>query len=363
MSLDELLARRQYSLDHLEKGRLLAAELTLLTEQHRRTCAGYARILDTFPPATDVRSLADVPYLPVALFKTHRLASVPDDEVFKTMTSSGTTGQTVSRVVLDRRTADLQTRALAAIMTTLLGPRRLPMIIIDAKHEVSRQKQFSARVAAVLGMASFGRHHFHALDDDMNLDRRGLAAFLGRFAGEPILVSGSTFMVWQHLVHQIGPMEADLSNATLVHGGGWKALQAQAVDNATFKRTLFELTGVTRVHNFYGMVEQVGSVFLEGHDGYLYPPNFADVIIRDPRTWDEAPVGQAGVIEVVSALPRSYPGHALLTEDLGVVHGAGDPATGWGGKQLEVIGRVPQAELRGCGDTYAHEHSGTAMPA
>ncbi len=353
VSLDELFERRQYRLQQGEKERLLTAELAALTERHRRACPGYARILATFPPAAEVRGIADVPYLPVALFKTHHLASVPDEEIFKTMTSSGTTGQSVSRVVLDRATADLQARALAAIMTTLLGPRRLPMLIVEAKHVVGRGRQFSARVAAVLGMASFGRQHFYALDDDMNLDRRGLADFLGRFAGEPIFVFGSTFMVWQHLVQQLAPMEADLSDATLVHGGGWKALQAQAVDNATFKRTLLDLTGVTRVHNFYGMVEQVGSVFLEGPDGYLYPPNFADVVIRDPATWDEAPMGQAGVIEVVSALPRSYPGHALLTEDLGIVHGVGDPATGWGGRRLEVLGRVPKAELRGCGDVYA----------
>lgn len=362
VSLDELLARRQYSLHQVEKERLLAAELATLTERHRHACAEYARILETFPPSADLRSLADVPYLPVSLFKTHRLSSVPEEEIFKIMTSSGTTGQAVSAVVLDRETADLQARALATIMTTLLGPRRLPMIIVDTRRVVRDRANFSARAAGVLGMASFGRQHFYALDDDMNLDRRGLAGFLGRFAGEPILIFGFTFMVWQYLVQQLRPGEADLSDATLVHSGGWKALQAQAVDNGTFKRTLRELTGLTRSHNFYGMVEQVGSVFLEGHDGHLYPPNFADVLIRDPTTWDEAPVGQAGVIEVVSALPRSYPGHALLTEDLGIVHGVGDPATGWGGRQLEVIGRVPRAELRGCGDTHATDAGRVAMP-
>lgn len=362
MSLDELFARPQYSLPQIEKERLLTAELAALTERHRRACTGYARILDTFPPSADMRGPADVPYLPVSLFKTHHLASVPDEEVFKTMTSSGTTGQTVSTVVLDRETADLQSRALATIMTTLLGPRRLPMIIVDARSVVRDRARFSARAAAVLGMATFGRQHFYALDDTMNLDVRGLADFLTRFDGEPILVFGSTFMVWQYLVQRLRPMEADLSNAVLVHTGGWKALQAQAVDNATFKATLRELTGVTRTHDFYGMVEQVGSVFLEGDDGHLHPPNFADVVIRDPQTWEEAPTGQAGVIEVVSALPRSYPGHALLTEDLGVVHGIGDPATGWGGKQLQVLGRVPRAELRGCGDTHAHQSGRMAMP-
>ena len=35
---------------------------------------------------------AEVPALPVSLFKTHELRSVPEEAVFKTLTSSATTG-------------------------------------------------------------------------------------------------------------------------------------------------------------------------------------------------------------------------------------------------------------------------------
>jgi hypothetical protein len=101
------------------------------------------------------------------------------------------------------------------------------------------------------------------------------------------------------------------------------------------------------------MVEQVGSIFLEGDDGNFYPPTFADVIIRDPQTFEELPPGQTGVVEVLSLLPRSYPGHALLTEDLGVVH-AIDPLGGNRlGKSFSILGRIPRAELRGCSDVIA----------
>jgi acyl-protein synthetase LuxE len=354
MSLAELFDRRQFSLAQPEKERLLLAELARLTEHHRAACPEYAKVLSLVGPPGG-SGLAAVPYLPVSLFKSHRLASVPDAEVFKTMTSSGTTGQPVSRIVLDRSTAERQARALTAVMGTVLGPRRLPMIIVDAASVTRDRTRFSARGVGVLGMASLGRHHFYALDDQMRLDRQGLRDFLDRFAGQPLLVFGFTFMVWKYLLHQLGDLDVDLSDATLVHSGGWKALQDEAVGNTEFKRALREATGLRRVHNFYGMVEQVGSVFLEGTDGLLYPPNFADVVIRDPDTWQEAPVGSVGVIEVLSVLPGSYPGHALLTEDLGVVHGVGDPATGFGGKRLEVVGRVPRAELRGCSDTHARD--------
>jgi hypothetical protein len=148
-------------------------------------------------------------------------------------------------------------------------------------------------------------------------------------------------------------MGLDLGQGVLVHSGGWKKLEEMAVSNAEFRRRFADQTGLKRIYNFYGMAEQVGSVYLEGEDGYLYPPNFGDVIVRDPLTFREQPVGQAGVIQVLSVLPLSYPGHSILTEDLGVVRGVDDSTCGRAGKYFSVLGRVPKAELRGCSDVHA----------
>ena len=62
--------------------------------------------------------------------------------------------------------------------------------------------------------------------------------------------------------------------------------------------------------------------------------------------------GEEGVLQVLSPLPRSYPGHSLLTEDLGVLLGEDDCPCGRKGKYFKVTGRVPRAEVRGCSDTY-----------
>lgn len=355
MTLSELMTAPQYSLDQPVKDAALLEEMRRLISHHRAACPDYARILDAMG-GPDATSLATVPYLPVGLFKSHLLQSVPDSEVFKVMTSSGTTGQQVSRIVLDRDTAERQSEALAAIMTHVLGPARLPMVIVDTPNVVRDRKSFSARGVGVLGMLSYGRRHFYALNDEMELDRQGLQDFLARHGDGPILIFGFTFMVWKYLYQRLSPGEVDLSSAVLIHSGGWKKLTEEAVDNMEFKRALRAATGLNRVHNFYGMVEQVGSVFMEGPDGFLYPPNFADVIIRDPETWEPVPDGVVGVVQVLSALPTSYPGHSILTEDLGVVHGTATHAERqWAGHQLEIIGRVPRAELRGCSDTHAAE--------
>lgn len=352
MSLDLLLSLPQYSLAQEQKERLLLTELVSLHEHHVRHNEAYRR-LNAALPSKSIETLADLPYVPVGLFKSHRLQSVTNDDVFKIMTSSGTTGSSVSQVVLDRRTAELQTRALAAIMTHVLGKQRLPMIIVDTPNVIKDRKMFSARGAGILGMMNFGRQHFFALDDEMNLNLAGLEAFLEKHASSPLLIFGFTFMVWKYFYSEIKQRGFDLSRATLIHSGGWKKLIDEAVGNDQFKASFKADLQLQRVHNFYGMVEQVGSVFVEGVDGYLYAPNFAEVIVRDPHTWREAAVGEPGVIQVLSALPFSYPGHSILTEDWGIVEGVSTPDAGWAGKRLRVLGRVPKAELRGCSDTHA----------
>ncbi|MCG7782343.1 Acyl-protein synthetase, LuxE [compost metagenome] len=65
------------------------------------------------------------------------------------------------------------------------------------------------------------------------------------------------------------------------------------------------------------------------------------------------PHGKPGIIQVLSTLPESYPGHSLLTEDEGVVLGEDDCSCGRAGKYFRIIGRLKNAEIRGCSDTYA----------
>jgi hypothetical protein len=354
VSADVLLSSPQYSLPQPEKERILVERLNGLHLHHRQASDVYARVTDAlFPGFASARSCSELPWIPVGLFKSHRLISVPDEDLFKTLTSSGTSGDPVSRVYLDRATAQRQAEALASIMAAVLGHERLPMLVVDWPGVIRDRTQFSARGAGILGMTTFARQQRYLLDEEMRLDVSGLIDFLHQYGNGPFLVFGFTFMVWQHLLRQISGLGLDLSHGILIHSGGWKALQVQAVDNEAFKRTFLEQTGLSRIHSFYGMAEQVGSVFLEGSDGFLHTPNFADVVVRDPVTWDEMALGQVGVLQVLSMLPSSYPGHSILTEDLGVVHGIDDDPGGWLGKRFSLVGRVPRTQLRGCSDTYA----------
>ncbi len=350
MDSDAMVELPVYGVSQPEKEIALLRALNHLSRLHFAGCAQYARLIGATGGVVDSPSLDTVPWLPVALFKSHRLASIPDAEIFKVLTSSGTTGQAVSRISLDRPTAVRQTKALSRIMSSILGPERLPMLIIDTPGVVRDRTSFAARGAGVLGMMSFGRQHRYVLDDNFDLDIDAVDAFLLAHGGGPFLMFGFTYLAWEYFFAKLRGRGTDLSNGVLVHSGGWKRMQDKAVDAVAFRRLLEAEFGLRRVYNFYGMVEQVGSVFLEGDDGFLYPPSFADVIVRDPITWREQTLGVPGVIQVLSALPTSYPGHSLLTEDWGVVHGVDDSAVGRCGKRFSILGRIAKSELRGCSD-------------
>lgn len=331
--------------------------LAALTRHHVAASPEYRRIVEAmFPAWEEATCVADLPFLPVGLFKQRTIKSIPDAEVFKTITSSGTTGSIPSRVHVDRTTANRQTRALTSIMGHVLGPGRRPMLIVDTDAILTDRTGRTARAAGVVGLMTLGRKHTFLLDESMAPRPERLAAFAEEHAGAPMLIFGFTFMVWQYLLQPFADAGIDLSGATVVHSGGWKHLEAQRVDNEEFRRRLADAFGIRHVVNFYGMAEQVGSVFVEGDDLRLHASTFADVIVRDPGTWQPQPPGRPGVIQVLSAVPTSYPGHSILTEDLGVVDTVDDPATGLGGRAFRVLGRLPKSELRGCSDTHAASH-------
>ena len=354
-AIEELLEQNPFSLTKEEKTKLYEAELARMTQHSAEMCESYRKILDKLSFNAEIpHSVEEFPFLPVRLFKEYELKNVSDEEVMKTMTSSGTTGQKVSKIYLDRSTSANQTKVLAKICSEFLGSKRRPMLIIDSKSVLKDRNMFSARGAGILGFSMIGRGAVYALDENMQLDVPAVLAFLEKYAGEPVLLFGFTFMIWEHFYKELErlDMHLPLDGAVLIHGGGWKKLLAEAVDNETFKKSLQSRCGNITVLNYYGMVEQTGSIFMECEHGRLHASNYSDIIIRNPNDFSVCKKGEKGLVQLVSLLPESYPGHSILTEDIGELTGEDDCPCGRHGKTFVIHGRIKNAEIRGCSDTY-----------
>lgn len=343
-----------FGLDRELKRSWLLEGLNALTCHHRQHCLAYARMTDALWEQSTAGQLEDVPWLPVRLFKMLDLKSVRDEEVSRTLVSSGTTGAAVSRIFLNADTARSQTKALTRIFSHFAGSKRMRMLVVDDDSFLRDRTRFNARAAGILGFSNFGRDHLYLLDESLQPDWNKLETWLQAAPEEPVLLFGFTFIIWQSFVQAALKQGRKIEfppGSILVHGGGWKKMEEQKVDNTAYKAALADVFSIQRVHNYYGMVEQVGSIFFECEHGHLHAPAYADVIVRDLKDLSPVPNGTTGAIQVLSLLPESYPGHSLLTEDLGVIHGEDDCPCGRPGKHFGVLGRIKNVEIRGCSDT------------
>ncbi len=359
MNISELLNIHPYSLAKEDKEKLLSTALNSLTRHHYNNCELYKVMMEGIGFNYNKEyHINNLPFLPVRLFKMYDLYSVPKEEVVKTLTSSGTTGQAVSRIFLDKDTAANQIKVLSKITSSFIGKQRLPMIIIDTESVIKNRNLFSARGAGILGFSIFGNKRMYALNDKMELNYEDLFAFIKENKSSPILLFGFTYIIHQHFYKELVEKKIvlDLKNAILFHGGGWKKLISESVSLQAFKENLNHTCGIQKIHEYYGMAEQTGSIFMSCEYGHLHASVFSEVIVRRAHDFSIADTNEKGIIQVLSILPQSYPGHSLLTEDEGILLGEDNCPCGRLGKYFKVTGRLKNAEIRGCSDTYAEKY-------
>ena len=282
--IDDFYNKATYGLDKDEKDKLVTRELLELTEFHQEKCEPYANILKAlkFDPKK-VNHSSDIPFFPVRLFKEMDLLSIPRDEIFKTMTSSGTTGQAVSKIYVDRDTAMMQQKVMIRILGEYLGKQRIPIMVIDTPAVMKDRKQFTARGAAVIGLQVMARGITYVLNDDMSLNVDEMESFLEKNGDKKFLIFGFTFMVWKHLYEAAkkSRIAFDLSNGWLMTGGGWKKLISNSVTQDEFHKRMTDAFGIIHFLDHYGMVEQTGCIYAECECHRLHSSIYSDVLSGD----------------------------------------------------------------------------------
>jgi Acyl-protein synthetase, LuxE len=358
--IEGLLAQPPYGVDpERRRGALLA----LLKKELEYACnrnPQFRNYVEHWP--VDFRaadSIADLPYLPVRVFKANPpLALVGAEEVKRTLTSSATTGQVPSRVVLDAQTARRMTKGVISIIRDFIGPSRRPYLVVDTPENMKGQAELGARGAAIQALSSFATEVLCCLVTEENgeatLDLDKLVASAEKWKSSDVLVYGFTYVIWTQLVQplQRRGIALDMPNVRVLHSGGWKRLEQQAVTRDEYARGVASVFGCTpdRIIDYYGMVENVGVVYPDCDQGNKHVPCVAEVIVRDPLTLAPVAAGQRGLIQVCSALPTSFPGFLLLTEDMAEVISYDQCPCGRRGTSFRFAGRAPKAEARGCGN-------------
>ncbi len=321
-----------------------------ISKFHYKNCLEYKNICDNiFKKIDNCKTLDELPFVHVKIFKEFNLSSIDKKKLSKVMHSSGTSGGTKSKINIDKSTSLIQSKALINIFSTIIKKKTTFFFIEDQMQKNSNS--ISASIAAIRGFMQLSKKSFF-INNNKKLNFKLLINFIKNNPNEEFVIFGFTNNIWTDLINVLAKKSITLpkNKGILIHGGGWKKLEKKSVSKKIFNKKIEKVIGIKKIYNYYGMVEQTGSVYLECEKNFYHPSIFSQILIRN-KDLSVAKEKEVGLIQTMSLLQLSYPGNNILTEDLGKIEGVDDCKCGRKGKYFSIIGRVPGTEKRGCSDT------------
>ena len=312
-----------------------------------------------FNPYIQLTDIKQIPAVAVSVFKNlgFELSSVPKEEIKLRLQSSATSG-TPSTIVVDKVTSKRQAKAMVKVMQEFIGKERKPFLVMDIDPRSADRVLLGARFAAITGYLNFASksgYFLKARNGVSYFDIDAIKEYLTTIPNDqPVVVFGFTYIMYSNVLKAIlakGEKIQLPKGSKIIHIGGWKKLEAEKVEKSLFNQQLAEGFGIepTDVIDIYGFTEQMGLNYPDCPCGCKHVSSYVKVLARDVVTREVLPDGQEGMMEFISPIPHSYPGNAVLTDDMGIIEK--DPCPyGRPGQRFRITGRMKKAEVRGCGD-------------
>ncbi len=269
-------------------------------------------------------------HLPVAAFKHAAVTSFPAQEAEHVFESSGTGRTTPSKHYV--RHLSIYERSVGAHFEAVFGPGPFTLVA-HLPHYAEKGTRSSLLYMVDYLIRRYGDDFSGFFLEDRTVLERAVAH--SRAEGTPLLLFGAAFGLLD-LIEEAAFVLPE--TARVVETGGMKTYRRE-ISRADLHRRLAEGFALpeAQIWSEYGMCELMSQAYTRGGPVF-FPPPWMRARIVDPEHPDRVmPEGRPGVLAVVD-LANCYSVSALLTEDRAVQRGAG----------FEVLGRLSQAELRGC---------------
>ena len=266
-------------------------------------------------------------WLPISLFKDHDLqcGEWEPETIFR---SSGTTGQATSRHLV--RSTALYADALHEGFQLFYGEGRYTILAL-LPHYLERGESSLVWMTKVLMDLQGNPGSGFYLDDLAGLSHALQGASQ---RGEKILLLGVSYALLDFAEQFPTTLPP---TAIVMETGGMKGRRRE-MTRTELHATLCDALGVQHIHSEYGMTELMSQAYSKGNGIYECPP-WMEVTITDLWVPGKAlPRGQAGRI-CITDLMNVHTCAFIRTDDLG---------RRLPGGRFEVLGRVDNADLRGC---------------
>ena len=276
---------------------------------------------------SDVKTINDIPFLPIQFFKTHQVLS-SNEKIETVFTSSGTTGSATSKhAVTDLK---IYKESFTKGFQKFYG--NIEDYVVLALLPSYLERDGSSLIYMVNDMIAQSKHPesgfylnnlSELMDTLISLDSKGKKA----------LLIGVSFA----LLDLVESYQFNLKNTIIMETGGMKGRRKELIREELHKK-LKQGFGVETIHSEYGMTELLSQAYSEG-DGIFNCPPWMKVLTRD--TEDSLTIqnsGEAGGINIID-LANINSCSFIATQDLGRVYK---------NQSFEIIGRFDDSDIRGC---------------
>ena len=310
----------------------IALEIFRFQHDQNRVYRQFCEALHISP--SSVKSLGDIPFMPVSFFKNHEVVSgsFTPEAVFE---SSGTTATGNSKHLV--KSLDLYRQSFLHGFELFYGPVSEWCILALLPSYLERQNS-----SLVLMMDELIRASGHPESGFYLYDHIRLVDTVKKNeqAGKKTLLMGVTFA----LLDLAEEFATPLRHTVVMETGGMKGRRKEITREEVHK-VLQQAWGLSEIHSEYGMSELLSQAYSRGRGLFECPP-WLRIVLRDeddPLTLKPL-MGQlqSGLINVVD-LANIYSCSFIATDDLGKQHADGS---------FEVIGRMDSSDVRGCSLMY-----------
>jgi hypothetical protein len=318
------LEQRVFSIFNENEFERIALEVYHFQFSNNPVYQDYCRAIYKTPE--NVREFDQIPFLPISLFKSHRITSTDFEPeiVFK---SSGTTGDKTSRHFV--RKAALYEKSFLTCFEKFYGsPAEYCILGLLPSYLERDGSSLVYMVDHLIQQTNDPRSGFYLNDlSRLHTNLRELEK-----SGKKTMLIGVSYA----LLDFASEFQLRLENTIILETGGMKGRRKEMLKTELYD-ILKNRMGVNEIHSEYGMTELLSQAY--AIDGLFQSPPWMKVLLRDetdPLSANKTRL--SGAINIVD-LANLYSCSFLATDDIGKLRP---------GKGFEVLGRMDHSDVRGC---------------
>ena len=281
-----------------------------------------------------VKSLQQIPFLPIQLFKNHVVVS-NTNEIQETFISSGTTGVITSKHLVTN--VSLYEQSYRNAFSEFYG--NIEDYVVLALLPSYLERSGSSLIYMVKDLIELS-HNENSGFYLNNYDELIYKLIELDNAGQNVILIGVTYA----LLDLVEKQKFQLKNTIVMETGGMKGKRKEMI-REELHEILCDGFGVQTIHSEYGMTELLSQAYSLGN-GIFECPAWMQILIRDTEdalTYvNNGKTGGINVIDLANINSCSF----IATQDLGKKQ-TNQAAYRQAGS-FEVLGRFDNSDIRGC---------------